>query len=125
MQSFPGCVGLAAPQIGEALRVAVVDVSAHPRADSSNGLLVLVNPRIEDAEGSEIGRESCLSLPDVTANVRRATRIRVKGYDLRADCAGLEARCVQHEIDHLYGLLYTDRMGSIAGSMVLRKMYRK
>ena len=61
MRSFPGCVGIAAPQIGEPVRVAVVDCSEHPRAvDANNGLLVLVNPRIASSEGSELGREGCL-----------------------------------------------------------------
>jgi peptide deformylase len=125
MRSFPGCVGIAAPQIGEPVRVAVVDVSEHPRAETSNGLLVLVNPRIEHAEGSEVAREGCLSIPDLTANVRRATTIRVRYGDLTAECAGFEARCVLHELDHLDGLLFLDRVDSIASDVFLRKVYKQ
>lgn len=122
MRSFPGCVGLAAPQIGEPVRIVVVDVSEHPRAETSNGLLVLVNPRIESAEGSAVGREGCLSIPDLTANVRRATTVTVRAGDVRAECAGFEARCVQHELDHLDGLLFLDRVDSIAADIFLRKV---
>src|SRR5204862_3266273 len=82
MRSFERCVGLAAPQIGELSRVVVVDVRGHPKASADdNGLMVLVNPRIVDAEGSEIAREGCLSIPDLTANVRRSTRIVVEHGD--------------------------------------------
>src|SRR5204862_2168890 len=82
MRSFERCVGLAAPQIGELSRVIVVDVRGHPKAGPhDNGLMVLVNPRIVDAEGSEIAREGCLSIPDLTANVRRSTRIVVEHGD--------------------------------------------
>jgi peptide deformylase len=122
MRSFPGCVGIAAPQIGEPVRVAVVDVSGHPRADTSNGLMVLVNPRIEHAEGALVGREGCLSIPDLTANVRRATAIRIRASGVRAECAGFEARCVQHELDHLDGVLFLDRVDSLAHDLFLRKV---
>jgi peptide deformylase len=125
MRSFPGCVGIAAPQIGEPVRVAVVDVSEHPRADTSNGLLVLVNPRVEHAEGAEVAREGCLSIPDLTANVRRATAIRVRSGDLVAECLGFEARCVLHELDHLDGLLFLDRVDSIASDVFFRKVYKQ
>jgi peptide deformylase len=125
MRSFPGCVGIAAPQIGELVRVAVVDVSEHPRAETSNGLLILVNPRVELAEGSAVAREGCLSIPDLTANVRRATAIRVRGGGVRARCEGFEARCVLHELDHLDGLLFLDRVESIAHDVFLRKVYRQ
>jgi len=78
MGSYERCVGIAAPQLGLGVRVAVVDVSGHPRAETSSGLLVLANPRIVEAEGSDVAREGCLSLPDITANVRRATRVVVE-----------------------------------------------
>jgi len=124
MRSFPGCVGIAAPQIGEPVRIAVVDVREHPRAETSNGLLVLVNPHIEHAEGAEVAREGCLSIPDLTANVRRATTIRIRAGDVRAECEGFEARCVQHELDHLDGVLFLDRVDSLAHDVFLRKVYR-
>lgn len=93
MRSFERCVGIAAPQIGEEVRVVVVDVSHHPRADTSNGLLVLANPVILEREGTEVAREGCLSIPDLTANVRRATRIVVEAAGgARLQSAGFEAR---------------------------------
>ena len=125
MRSFPGCVGLAAPQIGEPVRVAVVDVREHPRAETSNGLLTLVNPRVEHAEGAAIAREGCLSIPDLTANVKRATKILVRAGDVRAECEGFEARCVLHELDHLDGILFLDRVESIASDLFLRKVYKQ
>jgi len=125
MRSFPGCVGLAAPQIGEPVRIAVVDVSEHPRAETSNGLLLLVNPRVEHSEGSAVAREGCLSIPDLTANVRRATTIHVRAGDVLAECHGFEARCVLHELDHLDGLLFLDRVQSIASDVFLRKVYKQ
>ena len=124
MRAHPGCVGIAAPQIGAPVRVVVVDVSEHPRAETSNGLLVLVNPRIVHAEGREVAREGCLSIPDLTANVRRATAIRVQAGSVHVECAGFEARCVQHELDHLDGVLFLDRVESLAHDVFLRKVYR-
>jgi peptide deformylase len=123
MRSFERCVGIAAPQIGELTRIAVVDVRGHPKAVSDNGLLVLVNPRIVDSEGSEVAREGCLSLPDMTANVRRATRIAVEHGAGRIDCEGFEARCVLHEIDHLDGILFLDRVESLVDDVFRRRDY--
>ena len=120
MRSFPGCVGLAAPQIGELVRVAVVDCSEHPRAESPNGLMVLVNPRITASDGAELGREGCLSIPDLTGNVRRPTTIEVAGRT----CVGFEARCVLHELDHLDGVLFLDRVESLAYDLFVRKVYK-
>jgi peptide deformylase len=123
MREAPGCVGLAAPQLGAAVRVAVVDVSEHPKAETSNGLLVLANPQLVESEGNELGREGCLSIPDLTANVRRATRIVVEHTRGRVECEGFEARCVQHELDHLDGILFLDRVDSIADDVFRRKQY--
>ena len=78
MDELGHCVGLAAPQIGEAVRVVAVDVSEHRKGGENNGRLLLANPRIVESEGAEVGREGCLSIPDLTANVRRATRIVVE-----------------------------------------------
>jgi peptide deformylase len=121
MRASPGCVGLAAPQIGELVRVAVVDCTGHPRVEEPNGLMVLVNPRITFADGSELGREGCLSIPDLTGNVRRARAIEVGG--MRS--AGFEARCVQHELDHLDGILFLDRVESLAHDLFVRKIYKQ
>jgi peptide deformylase len=120
MDAFGHCVGLAATQLGEMLRIVVVDVSGHRKAASSNGRLMLVNPRIVAAEGAEVGREGCLSIPDLTANVRRAKRIEVEAGDRRIVSEGFEARCLQHEIDHLDGLLFLDRVDSLTADVFRR-----
>ena len=123
MRSYGRCVGIAAPQIGELVRVAVVDVSGHPKAETSSGVLVLANPRIVLAEGSAVAREGCLSLPDVTANVRRATRVVVDHLGGTAECHGFEARAVQHELDHLDGVLFLDRVESLVSDVFRRQSY--
>lgn len=123
MRSYERCVGIAAPQLGELTRVAVVDVRGHPKATTDNGLLVLANPRIAAAEGSEVAREGCLSLPDLTANVRRATKIVVEHAAGRVECQGFEARCVLHELDHLDGILFLDRVESLVDDIFRRKTY--
>jgi peptide deformylase len=100
-----------------------VDVRGHPKADTDNGLLVLPNPRIVAADGSEVAREGCLSIPDLTANVRRATRIVVEHAGGSVECLGFEARCVQHELDHLDGILFLDRVESLVDDVFRRRVY--
>jgi peptide deformylase len=117
MRSHPRCVGLAAPQIGAPVRLVAVDVSGHPKAAGSHGLLVLVNPAVVRAEGDELGREGCLSVPDLTANVRRATLVGIEalsaeGEQISIEASGFEARVLQHELDHLDGILFLDRVAS-------------
>jgi peptide deformylase len=129
MRAHAGCVGLAAPQLDELARMIVVDVGEHPKATTANGLLVLVNPRIVHASGAEIGREGCLSIPDLTANVRRATEVVIEALDAagafrRIESAGFEARCLQHELDHLDGTLFLDRVDSVTSDVFRRKTYR-
>ena len=129
MHAHQGCVGLAAPQIDEIVRIVVVDVTGHRRATKSNGLLVLVDPAVVAAEGSEVAREGCLSIPDLTANVRRATRITVEGRTPAGDARsfeseGFEARCLLHEIDHLDGILFLDRVDSLTADVFRRKRYQ-
>jgi peptide deformylase len=107
----------------------VVDVTDHPRAETSNGTLILANPEIVATEGSEIGREGCLSIPDLTANVRRATSVTVVavspgGMDVRVESTGFEARCLQHELDHLDGVLFLDRVESLRDDVFRRQRYR-
>jgi peptide deformylase len=123
MRSFPRCVGIAAPQLGELVRVIAVDVTHHPKATSCHGLLVLANPRVVLASGAEVAREGCLSIPDLTANVRRATEVVIEAGDqvIRAD--GFEARCLLHELDHLDGLLFLDRVDSLKADVFRRKRY--
>ena len=121
MESFGHCVGLAATQLGEMVRMVVVDVTGHKKAPVSNGRLVLVNPRIVSAAGAEVGREGCLSIPELTANVRRATTIEVESADGTLRSEGFEARCLQHELDHLDGLLFLDRVDSLTADVFRRK----
>jgi peptide deformylase len=128
MRSFPRCVGVAAPQIGEPVRICVVDCSAHPKGDPERGLLVLVDPVIVAHDGAEAGREGCLSVPEFTADVRRATAVVVaardaQGAPLRIEAAGFEARALQHEVDHLDGILFLDRVVS-ASHVFRRRAYR-
>jgi peptide deformylase len=126
MQAHKGCVGLAANQIGSLLRCIVVDVTGHSKAKTSNGLVVLFDPEVISSSGAEVGREGCLSLPDLTADVRRANAITVRGFDgsgasrtVVADA--FEARALLHEIDHLDGILFLDRVASVATDVFRRK----
>ena len=124
MRSFDHCVGLAAPQIGVASRVAVIDVSGHPHAKDPHGLIVLVNPKITaTSEGSKVSREGCLSLPDLTANVRRPRKATVETGSGEIEVRSFEARCVLHEIDHLDGILFLDRVASITDDLFRRQNY--
>ena len=128
MESFGHCVGLAAPQLDHLVRMVAVDVTGHKKATTQNGLLVLVNPVVVETEGAEVGREGCLSIPHLTANVRRATAIRVEaqspvGEALSIRSEAFEARCLLHEIDHLDGLLFLDRVDSLASDVFRRKNY--
>jgi peptide deformylase len=126
MRAGPRTVGVAAPQIGELVRLVVVDCSTHPKATAHHGLLRLVNPAVVAAEGSEIGREGCLSIPEITANVRRATAVVVEatdpsGIEVRIEAEGFEARALQHEIDHLDGVLILDRVASLDTDVFRRR----
>ena len=128
MESFGHCVGIAAPQLDHLVRMIAVDVTGHKKATTENGLLVLVNPVVVESEGAEVGREGCLSIPHLTANVRRATRIRVEartpeGKEVSIGSEAFEARCLLHEIDHLDGLLFLDRVDSLASDVFRRKNY--
>lgn len=129
MRAGPGGVGIAAPQVGRARRIVIVDVSIKPRI-KHHGRMVLVNPEITQWEGYAVGREGCMSVPDYTGNVIRAERITVEACDafgapVRYECEGYEARAVQHEIDHLDGLLFLDRLVSRRNDLFRRKVYQK
>jgi peptide deformylase len=126
MRAGPRTVGVAAPQIGELVRIVIVDCSTHPKATEHHGLLQLVNPVVVEASGSEIGREGCLSIPEITANVRRATAVVVEATDpagapLRIATGGFEARALLHEIDHLDGVLILDRVASLDTDVFRRR----
>jgi peptide deformylase len=128
MRASPACVGLAAPQIGVSARAFVLDVSGHPKVDSSHGLVAMINPVILEYDGRAIGREGCMSVPDLTANVSRWTHVVVEGLTqdgtIVIETRGFEARAFQHEIDHLDGLLILDRVASLATDVFRRKVYR-
>ena len=129
MRASPACVGLAAPQIGVPRRVIAVDVTGHKKTTACHGLVVLIDPLIIDASGREVGREGCMSVPDLTANVARATRLVVRGTDPHGNdrmivTEGFEARAFQHELDHLDGLLILDRVESHSTDVFARRVYR-
>ncbi len=125
----PAAVGIAAPQVNRHQRILIVDVSSR-RKTTHHGHLILINPEIVHWEGFETGREGCLSVPDYTGNVIRASHIQIKARDpdgnpLEFEMAGFEARAVQHEMDHLDGLLFIDRLVSRRTDLFRRKVYRR
>ena len=126
----PAAVGIAAPQVGYFRRVVILDCSNTRKPVPNHGHLILVNPEITHWEGYEMGREGCLSVPDYTGNVIRATRIHLTANDphgepLEFDMEGYEARAAQHEIDHLDGMLFVDRVVSRRTDLFKRKVYQK
>jgi peptide deformylase len=128
MRSRPACVGLAAPQIGIGLRAFVIDVTGHGKARSCAGEVVLFDPRVLSATEPVLAREGCLSVPDLTGDVARASRLVVAGTgtdgaERVVEADAFEARALLHELDHLDGLLFLDRVSS-AHSVYRRKVYR-
>lgn len=128
MAAGPGGVGIAATQVGVMQRIAIVDVSNYPKIKNAkhHGHLVLINPEIIDWQGMKKGREGCMSVPDFTGNVIRAESITLnaldeKGMQHKYEMEGFEARAVQHEIDHLDGLLFLDRLVSRRNDLFKRK----
>ena len=120
-RSFPRTVGIAAPAGRRALAGGLRSTApGHPKVPDALGPIWLVNPVLVEQEGDEVGREGCLSLPDMTANVRRAERIVVEADRPRRRAAGairtsgFEARVILHEMDHLDGILILDRVASLA-----------
>jgi peptide deformylase len=115
-------IGLAANQVGVARRVAVVDVD--------NDRFAMVNPRIVEAEGRSVAEEGCLSIPEIYADVTRAERVVLEaldahGHPYRKEASGLKARAIQHEIDHLDGILFLDHLSLIKRQMLLAKWRRE
>jgi peptide deformylase len=129
MSSMSFTTGVAATQLGELVRVVVVDVTGHRRTTACHGEVVLVNPAIiATSAETEVGREGCLSVPDLTANVRRpvwvsVTGLDASGEDVALETEGFEARCLLHEIDHLDGILFLDRVDSMTNDVFRRKKY--
>jgi peptide deformylase len=128
MRAAGHSVGVAAPQLGVGLRAFCLDVTGHPKARSCHGELVLLDPEILLGHGREIGREGCMSVPDLTGDVARHTTVVVRGLSPEGDervleCDAFEARAVQHELDHLDGVVFLDRVVS-ADRVFHRKRYR-
>ena len=122
----PRTVGIAAPQIGILSRVAIVDTSRNPKYPGGHGLLVLVNPQVTASHDEQLFREGCLSLPDYTANIKRYAHITVSalsldGEQITLDAEGFEAVVLQHEIDHLDGVLFLDRVVNVKTDLFRRK----
>ena len=126
MYDAPG-IGLAANQIGIPWRIFVVNLGLETESDN---LVTLINPEITAMEGSELGEEGCLSIPDIVAKVNRATQVEIKavdlnGKDVRYETTGFLARALQHEMDHLNGILFWDSLGKIKRDILKRKFKKK
>ncbi|MEO5664651.1 MAG: peptide deformylase [Nocardioides sp.] len=128
MRVSPGCVGLAAPQVGVGAKVFCVDVSEHPKTRDHHGTFVLCNAEVLESSRNEKAREGCMSVPDLTGDVKRATRVVVRGElpgsgeQVQLEATAFEARALQHEIDHCDGLLFLDRAAG-AHAIYARKTY--
>lgn len=128
MRVSPGCVGLAAPQVGVGAQMFAVDVSTHPKARAHHGSFVLCNAVVLDSSKNEKAREGCMSVPDLTGDVKRATRVLIggrlpgTGEQVQVATDAFEARALQHEIDHCSGLLFLDRVAG-AHAVHPRKTY--
>ncbi len=128
MRVSPGCVGLAAPQVGVGAKVFCVDVSQHPKTRDHHGTFVLCNAEVVESSRNEKAREGCMSVPDLTGDVKRATRVVVRaelpgtGEQVQLEANAFEARALQHEIDHCDGLLFLDRAAG-AHAIYARKTY--
>ena len=123
MYAAPG-IGLAAPQVGESLQIFVLDLSL---GKDPAGPVVMINPEFVEREGMQLEEEGCLSVPGFTATVARPKRAVVKGLDRQGEPhtiegAGLLARALQHEMDHLNACLFVDRLRGIARDLILRKV---
>lgn len=124
----PGCVGIAAPQVGALHRMVIVDASRNAKAYDNQGRIILINPEVLSSEGEVMAREGCLSLPHLTANVKRAQQVKVRaqnelGQWWEFEASNFEARVVLHEMDHLDGLLFLDRVASLKTDVFRRKRY--
>jgi peptide deformylase len=125
MYAAPG-IGLAAPQIGVPLQIFVIDLSV---GQASGNLLVMVNPEFVDRDGMQLEQEGCLSIPGFEATVVRPSRAIVRGLDRNGtehtiEGTGLLARALQHEMDHLEGTLFVDRLRGIRRDMIVRRIQK-
>ncbi len=124
MYDEPG-IGLAAPQLGESVRLIVVDTE-WTEEDAERKPLVLINPEIAESEGKIAWNEGCLSVPDYEAEVQRSENVRLRALDLEGqeieiDATGLQSVCFQHEIDHLDGVLFIDRISRLKRNLYVQK----
>lgn len=115
MYASPGSVGIAAPQVGISEALFVLDVSGHKKTNICHGLVVLINPMVRFSSDPVIIREGCMSVPHLTGDVRRPTKVVVEGIDINGNACviesdAFEARALLHEIDHLDGKLFIDRV---------------
>ncbi len=120
--------GIAAPQIGELVRIITIDASLNKKCKENHGFMVMINPEIIEHSGTITSREGCMSVPDYTGNVTRAESIVVNYYDENMqqkvlETSGFEAILIQHETDHLNGLLFIDRVISKRTDLFKRKKY--
>lgn len=128
MRSVPHSVGVAAPQIGVPARAFCIDVTGHHKARSCHGEVVLFDPEIVAAVGRVLGREGCMSVPDLTGDVARASSVVVRGtgldgHELVIEADAFEARALQHELDHLDGVVFLDRVET-RERVFRRRVYR-
>lgn len=126
MHNTATAVGLAAPQVGESIRFSVIDLTM---GQDGKNIVVLINPEIIEAEGSETDDEGCLSFPGLTMPVKRNTRIFLKnitldGKEIKQEIDGFLARVIQHEIDHLDGVLIIDHVSSLKRQMIKKDIKR-
>ena len=126
MHSAATAIGLAAPQVGQSIQFSVIDLSMGQNPDD---LLILINPEILEAEGSEVDDEGCLSFPRITLPVKRSTHILLKsidinGNEIRREVDGYLARVIQHEIDHLNGKLIIDKVSTLKRQMTRKEIKR-
>ncbi len=125
MHAAPG-VGLAANQVGVSLQLAVIDLSARENAEQRHPLYVIINPEIVSSEGSIVEEEGCLSIPEYSEKVKRAAKVKVRAQDrtgkpFEIEAEGLLAKALQHEIDHLNGLLFVDRLSPLKKNIFKRR----
>jgi peptide deformylase len=119
-------IGLAAPQVGQSLRLSIIDISMGEKPDDQ---VVLINPEILETEGYETGDEGCLSFPGISMTINRAARIFLKNFDMngkeiRKEIDGFLARVIQHELDHLNGTLIIDRISGLKRQLVKKEIKR-
>ncbi|HEX4156098.1 MAG TPA: peptide deformylase [Acidobacteriaceae bacterium] len=117
-------IGLAAPQVGVSKRITVIDVSFKDKPEER---VVLINPEIVESEGKQYEEEGCLSLPEIRDKVRRAARVKVRAQNVKGEWFEVEgtellSRAMQHEIDHLNGILFIDRLSALKRDLAKRKI---